>query len=185
MGIESLQIESLYMALEATKNWFDVYFTFPPAHYIRFTIATTTQLAHSIVMLYRLVTFDHPGWDRDLAKRVCGFAEVLNAVTDRMEQVQLAAGLDYSGDPSHLKLFDTNARKMALIRSWWQAKESAQIPSPRLRPPDPSEATGTSPMNLSSETWLNDMLMTEDFLSEPFDFPTDGSANMPSDLSRT
>ena len=167
--IESLRIEALYMALEATKKWFDVYFTFPPAHYIRFTIATTTKIAHSMLMLYRLTTFEHPGWDRDLVRQVCGFAEVLNMVTERMEQVPSAAGLDYSGDSSHMKQFDANARKMAVIRSWWQAKESAQIPPPSSRPLGRSEATGTVPLSLSSETWLNDMLMTEDFQFEPFD----------------
>ncbi|KAL8830947.1 MAG: hypothetical protein Q9191_001155 [Dirinaria sp. TL-2023a] len=170
--MESLRIESLYSALEATKKWFDIYCTFPPAHHFRFTIAITTQLAHSIIILYRLETFDHPGWDRELVRQVCNLTDILSAVTERMGQVQSAAGLEY--DPSHTTIWELNVRKMSFIKTWWQAKEHAENPRPPSAPPA-IEAARAAPMAIPSETWLNDMFMLEDFQFENYDFPnTDG-----------
>lgn len=177
-GVESLRIESLYTALEATKKWFDIYITFPPAHHVRFTIAITTQLAHAIIILYRLETFNHPGWDRELMRQVCNLTDVLDAVTDNMQKLQSAAGLDYDDDPSHTRIWELNVRKMTFIKGWWHAKESAQNPSLHSAAPA-SEAARTAPMALPSETWLNDMFMLEDFQLENYDFPID-SSSMPS-----
>lgn len=176
--VESLRIESLYSALEATKKWFDIYFTFPPAHHVRFTIATTTQLAHSIIILYRLETFDHPGWDRELVRQVCNLTDILNAVTERMTQIQSAAGLEFDGDPSHTSIWELNVRKMTFIKTWWQVKENAELLRPPSAPPA-SEAARAIPLAIPNEEWLNDMFMLEDFRFENYDIPTDGSASLP------
>lgn len=174
-GTEPLQIESLYAALDAVRRWFDVYFTFPPAHYIRFSMAISTQLARSLVILYRLTTFDHPGWDRELVRQTCDFAEILNTVTNEMSQVKAAAGLGYDDSSYHVSLFEANIRKLNFIKSWWQAKGSADNPASPTKPPD-SVASGSTAMTFPDEIWLNQMLTMEEFTSGPNELQAAGGA---------
>ena len=170
-SLDPHRIESLYTTLEATKSWFDIYFTFPPAHYVRFIIAVSTQLASSLITLYRLTTFEHHGWDRELVRQTCCLTDILITVTEKMSLVKSAAGLDYDDDSSHMKLFEVNFRKLTSIKTWWQARESAKIPSPPTVP-----ATAPFHNQTMGETWLNDMLMMENFRFEPDDFSIGGSA---------
>ena len=172
---ELLRTESLCTILEATKKWFDIYFTFPPAYYVRFSMSVSTQLAQCIVMLYRLSTFDHPGWDRGHVRQTCNLSIVLDELVNNAEQVQSAAGLDYDDEWSHMKLFNAKFRKLTTLKEWWQAKESVQDPSVPAVAPAPPEAMRGVPVDPWGDTWLNDMLMMGDFQFEPYNYPYNSS----------
>lgn len=161
-GIEPLRIGSLCTVLEATKNWFHVYLDFPPAHYVRFPLWMNTQLAHAIVMLYRLSIFDHPGWDKSLVKEICNLSEIIDAVTNRMTEVKLAAGLVYDDEPSHTRMFEVNVRKLNFIKTWWHSKDNTQSDDPSAAVPASGTAQNDA-MDSSGDAWLNDFLMMENF----------------------
>lgn len=177
-GIEPLRIGSLYTVLEATKNWFDIYLDFPPAHYVRFPLWISTQLAHAIVTLYRLSIFDHPGWDQTLTKETCNLSEVIDAVTHRMTQVKLAAGLVYDDEPSHTRIFEVNVRKLTFIKTWWHSKDNSQRHDPSAAAPA-SETADKDAMDASGDAWLNDFLMMENFQFESFVCSTGGTSQPP------
>lgn len=175
-GLELLRIESLYSVLEATKKWFEIYFTFPPAHYVRFSIWVSTQLAHCIVLLYRLSTFDHPGWDQSLVRETCNLSAVINDVINNMTQVKSAAGLDYDDELSHMQQFEVNVRKLTCINAWWQSRDNSQRHHPPATAPV-AETAGSASMDASSDAWLNDLLMMEEFQFESYGFQTGGPIN--------
>lgn len=155
---ELLRVESLYRVLEATKKWFGLYFTFSPAQYVCFPMWVSTQLAYSIVLLYRLSTFDHPGWDQSLVRETCNLSTIINDVLHNMAQVKSAAGLEYDDESSHLKLFEVNVRKLTHIQTWWQSRDNSQRNCPPATGPVPETARHAS-MDISSDAWLNDFLM--------------------------
>lgn len=181
VGLELLRIESLYSVLEATRKWFEIYFTFPPAHYIRFPIWVSTQLAQCIVLLYRLSTFDHPGWDQSLVRETCNLSVVINDVINKMTQVKSAAGLEYDDELSHVKQFEVNVRKLTYINAWWQAKDINRRHYPPATAPVVETARSAS-MDASSDAWLNDMLMMGDFQFEPYGFQTGAPINSAPDF---
>jgi len=172
-GLDLLRIESLYSVLEATKKWFEIYFIFPPAHYIRFSVWVSTQLAHCIVLLYRLSTFDHPGWDRSLVRETCNLSVVINDVINNMIQVKAAAGLEYDDDLSHVKRFEVSVRLLTRINAWWQSKDNIQGHPPRVTTPVNETARGAW-IDASSDAWLNDVLMMGDFEFESDSVPDFG-----------
>ncbi len=100
--LKLLRIESLYSVLEATKKWFEIYFTFSPVHYVRFSIWVSTQLARCIVLLYRLFTFDHPDWNQSLVRETCNLSTIINDVINNMTQVKSTTDLEYDDELSHM-----------------------------------------------------------------------------------
>ena len=170
-GTELLRIESLYRVLEAIRKWFQIYLSFPPAHYVCFPLWISTQLAHGVVLLYRLSTFDHPGWDLSLVRDTCNLSVVINDVIINMTQVKSAAGLEYDDEPSRIKLFDISIRKLTRINAWWQSKDNSQRDD---HPPAADrifETAHSASMDAFDDAWLNDVLMTADFQFESSGFP--------------
>lgn len=153
--------------LEAIKKWFDIYFAFPPAHYVRFPLSISTQLAQCIVMLYRLSTYDYPGWDCSLVRQTYSLSEMMDKIVHRFAQVESAAGLDYNDDlPTHVKLFSNNLQKLTSILEWWQAKESALNGAAGNGTPT-DRPVESAPIDPSEDAWLNDVLMMGDLQYEP------------------
>lgn len=62
------RLDCLYACLYATKSWFDLFLSLPPDSYIGFSISIFIQMAHCIIALFRLSTFDDPIWDRSLVQ---------------------------------------------------------------------------------------------------------------------
>ena len=132
---------------------------------MRFSLGVSTQIAQSLVILYRLSILDHPCWDRGLVRQTCDLTDVLNTFVERLTQVKSAAQLDYDDESPHMKLFEVNLRKLTSIKAWWQAKEASQAPSSPAAPSNDT-ARGIS-VDPWGDAWLNDMLMMDGFQFEP------------------
>src|SRR5580700_7033839 len=87
------RLESLYSCLQAAKSWFDIFLAFPPARYIGLSTLTFTQLAHCVVVICRLSTFDTPDWDRSLVRETVNLSAVLDQLGENLAQVKIVAGL--------------------------------------------------------------------------------------------
>ena len=72
----------------------DLFLAFSPALYINMSFAPFAQLAHCVVILYRLSTFEYLGWDLTLVCETLSFSLVIDKVVTTMARVIAAAGLD-------------------------------------------------------------------------------------------
>lgn len=86
-------------------------------------MAFMAQMAHFIVALYRLTTFECPGvsWDRQLVRQEVDLGVMINVLTERWGRVPAAAGLDTSG-PGVNNIWMLTNRMLGKIASWWEMK---------------------------------------------------------------
>ncbi|KAL2845503.1 hypothetical protein BJY01DRAFT_214168 [Aspergillus pseudoustus] len=155
------QLEHLYGCLEATKSWFELFLTIPPAEYIGFSFSIFAQMVHNLVMLYQLSTFEDPSWDITTVRQTTDVLSTLGTVIQNMSQVAILAGLD--GEPDS-DVFSRVAKMYRSIQMGWGVK----LGPPELLPlqnipssqsfPEPLE---TMPINFpltGDNDWLSDML---------------------------
>ncbi|RAK95160.1 Zn(II)2Cys6 transcription factor [Aspergillus ibericus CBS 121593] len=110
--------ECLFACLQTIKSWTDTVLTFRPEEYVGFTCLICSNMARSLVNLYRLTTCDYPVWDRKLVQESVDVSSVLEIAAQRFSQVKDAAGLDPEGS-EHLDFFMIMAAKMQAMKMSW------------------------------------------------------------------
>ncbi|KFY36890.1 hypothetical protein V494_04944 [Pseudogymnoascus sp. VKM F-4513 (FW-928)] len=124
---KTLQLsKSLWTCLEATKSWFALFVSadiLPLSSYAEMPMALMAQMAHFIVALYRLSTFECPGvsWDRQLVRQEVDLGVMINVLTEKWGNVPAAAGLDTSG-PGVYNIWLLTNRMLGKVASWWEMK---------------------------------------------------------------
>lgn len=155
------RLDSLYACLHATKSWFDLFITLPSASYVGFSIPILTQMAHCIVALFRLLTFDDPTWDRGLARDTANLSLILGQIIDRLIQVKVVARLD-PGVSEDKDIFNVTSRNLVSIKAWWDAKLAAESTVHITL----DETLGETSVDFADDVWLKDILGQGDY---PFD----------------
>lgn len=147
------RLESLYACLQATKSWFDIFLSFPPASYVGFSIPVFTQMAHCIIALFRLSTFDDPVWDRGLVRETADLSLILGRIIEKHNQVKVAADLNH-GASEGKDVFSGTARTIVSIKTWWDAKLAAELTDNIVL----NETLDGMNMDFSDDLWLKDIL---------------------------
>jgi hypothetical protein len=125
------RLESLWTCLSSTKAWLTTFFSlesFPLASYPLISTAIFSQLAHCLVALFRLNTFESPDvpWDRQKVKQELDLKDILKLWIERWEQVPAATGLVtsmMSGEEDDIWSF--TREKILAISSWYELKLAA------------------------------------------------------------
>ncbi|KFZ09540.1 hypothetical protein V502_08683 [Pseudogymnoascus sp. VKM F-4520 (FW-2644)] len=124
---KTLQLaKSLWTCLDATKSWFALFVSadvVPLSSYAEMPMAFMAQMAHFLVALYRLSTFECPGvsWDRQRVRQEVDLGVMINLLTEKWGGVPAAAGIDTTGPGVHNIWMLTN-RMLGKIASWWEMK---------------------------------------------------------------
>lgn len=165
------RLESLWAALQAVKNWFNLFLSIPPARYVGVPMGVCAQFAHFLVALSRLSTFEHPHWDLKLVKETCSLSIILDRVIDKFARVQADANLGYNSQEDS-DFFSSNVRRITAIKQWWDAKlaaEQSATTEPLATTDEPSNvSTATDPMlagppiDFSDDMWLKEILSLDD-----------------------
>ncbi|KAB8301529.1 hypothetical protein EYC80_003377 [Monilinia laxa] len=121
------RLESLCICFQSVKSWFDLYFSLPFKEHTSFVFPIYTHLAHCIVALYRLSVFEDPQWDVQLVRQQLDFSAILDRIIKTWENVRDAAGLDEGMTKvDDFDIYTTNSKRIALIKTWWDAKVAAE-----------------------------------------------------------
>ena len=153
--------ESLFACLRAIRSWSELILEVPAARYVAFSISIFTQIAHCIITLYRLLTFESADWDIGLAKETVDWSALLGSIIDRMKQVKTAAGLD-AGRPENLDVYHATAQRLHIIKEWWDAKMAAEV----AHLPSSTDAREEGYIDQVDDAWLKDILGMEDYQFE-------------------
>lgn len=111
------------------------------------------QLAHAIITLYRLSTFEAAGWDQRLARDTVNYSDILGEVVKRMKQVKEAAGLDI-GIQESLDVYSLASHRFQTIEEWWDVKIALETAPPALN----DEARDETYAACVDDLWLKDIL---------------------------
>jgi len=138
------------------------------------------QLAHCMIVLFRLSTFESPGvhWDRKRVRQELDLGETAKLMASRWEEVVTAAGLheghmeDILGpahDPDPDPWANTR-KKLLLVAHFWEMKLASMVQSEEGRPTAADNSNFAfagfdqqqiEQMDFSNMDFLNDIWMGE------------------------
>ncbi|KAJ0414484.1 hypothetical protein BJY00DRAFT_24656 [Aspergillus carlsbadensis] len=92
-GLELVHMDHLYACLSAIRQRFELILSFPVD--VFFFLATTTLMhtAHSMVALFRLSTFEYPGWDLLSVRQTADLLSLTRQIADKFFQIADTVGL--------------------------------------------------------------------------------------------
>lgn len=153
-GQYNRRLECLFACLNATKSWVNMFLSVPPAEFVGFSTAIYSHMASCFVGIYRLSTFEHPEWDRDLFRENLDVLFILEEAEKKFAKVKVAAGLDLGGSED-IDFFNTMASKMRFFKTSWDAMTVSAMSSVGTAP---SDGMGDFHMEFLDEDWLRDLL---------------------------
>ncbi|KAL4908420.1 hypothetical protein BDW74DRAFT_175102 [Aspergillus multicolor] len=118
--MSSLRLDHLYSCLDVVKQSLDLFLTMHPAEYTALALSHLAQLSHCFVTLFRLSTFDYPGWDKVAVKDTVDILTIAEQLSTSLGQVAGAVGLRSEGvnsDP-----YSKLGMMMQKLRSQWAAR---------------------------------------------------------------
>ncbi|OQV07342.1 hypothetical protein CLAIMM_11793 [Cladophialophora immunda] len=118
------QWQSLDVALESIKSWFNVFFTIQPLAYLGLSHFIFLQLTRCIMILYRLKTLDDSTWAENHVWKTDEALQVLDRVLNNMEQVTFLGGFDNTDCPDG-DVFTRTARMFRSLRPAWETKRNS------------------------------------------------------------
>jgi hypothetical protein len=90
LGLDRLDFS--WRSVGAIKAWMDTFFSLSPAECAGLSFIHMAQLARCLMVLYRLSTFVHRGWDCNLIRNTLDIFSVLDDVARKLELATSEAG---------------------------------------------------------------------------------------------
>ncbi|QDS74137.1 hypothetical protein FKW77_001111 [Venturia effusa] len=175
------RLDSLWACLSATKSWFALFFclnVIPILQYPQLAMPIFNQLAHCLIVLFRLSTFELPNWDRKRVRQEVNLGATVKLMASRWEEVATAANLNEGNtqdilgapsDPDHGPWAYTR-KKLLVVAHFWEMKLASMMQSEEGAPTisrdndftlSTSEQQQMNQMDFSNMDWLNDIWMSD------------------------
>ncbi|KAL2869700.1 Zn(II)2Cys6 transcription factor domain-containing protein [Aspergillus lucknowensis] len=132
--IDLTRLDHLYACLVAVQKRFEVFLSFPVASLESAPATVLLPLAHALITLLRLSTFEYPGWDLGVVRRIADLPSLAQQMSDRFALVPETVGIRNTpgGDPDS---FTTTARILLGLKAGWAARLQS-IQTTAMRPVD-------------------------------------------------
>jgi hypothetical protein len=175
------RIDSLWSCLSAAKSWFSLFFridTNPLFRYPQVSMPILNQLAHCMIVLFRLNTFESAGihWDRTLVRQELDISDMVKLMASRWEEDAMIAALDeghvddmfaLTHDPEHGP-WAYIRKRLLMVAHFWETKLAniVQAEERRIKEIEDSSLTVAGldqpqieQMDFSNMDFLNDIWM--------------------------
>ena len=140
------RLEMLHACLQSTKMFFETFFNIPECRYTCFSIASWTQVTHSMLILQMLSTFEHPDWNLAYVRNTIDFMEVMDKMIDKFRRVEG-------------QVFVRTVSKLVAVKAHIQ-EQLAVIRSGSRSPSGEDADMGRTwqPVDFLDESWFTDIL---------------------------
>ena len=91
-----------------------------PAQYVGLSALTFAAMTRCFIGLWRLLTCEHPEWDRGLVRESLDVTSILEEIEKNFAQVKEAADLDRGGSQD-FDFFSIMASRLRSIKGSWDA----------------------------------------------------------------
>ncbi|OGM51076.1 hypothetical protein ABOM_000196, partial [Aspergillus bombycis] len=111
------RLDHLYTCLKAVKAFCELLISVPVAELTSIALPDLIYTSHCLVTLFRLSTFDYPGWDRAIVRSTLDLVFITGQLADRLNTVAQVVGIHSEGelrDP-----YSKLAMMMLKIRGEW------------------------------------------------------------------
>jgi hypothetical protein len=159
------RLELLCACLEASKSYFEVFFSVPVVNYIALSMPSWSHLTYSLANLHMLSSFDHPDWNLVYVRETIDFKTVLGRLTEQLERVNTLVGYE------KFYMFSRTAKRMNCIKVYVEGKmagppQGAAGPEPDQMP-DFEPVPGTEDLpdfsQFLDDTWMRDIMEPSDY----------------------
>ncbi|KAF2425517.1 hypothetical protein EJ08DRAFT_700324 [Tothia fuscella] len=143
--VQMQRAEDLWTCFTATKTWLETFFDvgkFPLQRYPHISTAIFGNLAHCLITMFRLHTFESPGipWDLKQVRQEMDIREVVKEWIDRWKSVPHAAGLIV--DSQEESPWSYTRKRLITIAKWWELRMAADAEREGLSNPESREGPG-------------------------------------------
>jgi hypothetical protein len=133
--LESLRLTDILCAcFQATRSFFDAYFSIPIADTCTLSIVTFGQIFHAIGALYKLSVFDVPEWDISVVRETLNLSNLLGQIALQLDEAEDLYTQEVKPQNSPWKFC---AAKLRNCKMWWDmtvAQESDALPDGEVWP---------------------------------------------------
>lgn len=146
------RVESLWICFTAAKSCLDTVFSdsFPTSAYAHISTAIFAHMAHCMVAICRLNTFESPGipWDRQRTLRELNLGDVVRTWIRRWDGIPDAVGLDtnISTETDDI-IWSYTRRTLLVVLNWWEENIVPKLGMDAMKPGDEGIEKIT-PMNI-------------------------------------
>lgn len=119
---DPLHLDHLYACLKAVKAFFDLLVAIPVAELMSIALPDLIYTSHCLMTLFRLSTFDHPGWDQATVRGTLDLVSITGQLADRLKQVAQFVGIQNEGESQDP--YSRLGMMMLKIRGEWASRLS-------------------------------------------------------------
>ncbi len=159
------RLELLCACLQASKSYFEIFFSVPVVNYIALSMPSWSHLTYSLAILHILSSFDHPDWNLVYVRETIDFGAVLGRLIEQLDSVNTLVGYE------KIDMFSPTARRLNRIKVYVEGKmaghsERAVGPEPD-RIPDFEPVPGTEDLSdffqFLDDAWMRDIMEPSDY----------------------
>ena len=150
LGEDNRRIECLWTCLNVSISLMNVFFESTPVDYVGFSQLIYAVLLQCLLVMYRLLTFEHPEWDRALVREHLDLSSILERCESAFSQVKDVADI-IPGSSEVIDPFTLMASRVRVVRLSWEATKASMMAP---------EGTASNdllfdfPIDFSEEDWL-------------------------------
>lgn len=181
------RLQHLESGLSIVEQWLEIFFDNPLENWIAVNVDAFTQFLHSLVVVFKLLTYDEPGWDTEEVKSRVNLLSIMDKTIQITEEVPVALGLNESAG-AQIGFFAKTKALLLAVKALFARELEANLPQSLA-----TEETGVSGFcetdlemmgqnfqipvnfleNLYSEPWVLDIFggtWDNDFVDMPATF---------------
>ncbi|KAL2858574.1 hypothetical protein BJY01DRAFT_723 [Aspergillus pseudoustus] len=120
-GLDLIHLDHLYACLSAIRQRFEMFLSFPVVAFVYLPLTTLMHTAHSMVALFRLSTFEYPGWDLVVVRQTADLLLLTRQVADKYFQVAEMLGVQ-NEDMEESDSYTTTAKILMGLQAGWATR---------------------------------------------------------------
>jgi hypothetical protein len=169
VGLSQFQrIQDLESTLVTVERWLAIFDEMTFTDWLGINVESFSQFTHCLVILFKLSTFEEPGWDLGDIKRRADVFVILDRAYEIIINVPAAVGI-VDADGPRKGLFFKSAFLFRAIKALFLAEMPPKLQTGDLQTPESNALSeslaqfgpGPTPdevsFNLSTEPWLSDI----------------------------
>ena len=162
------QLETLHTCLRAAQAFFEIFLSQPVYVARSLSFFTYIQIAHTLVVMHKLSTFESKDWDLGYVRETVDFGRILDQLISWFNKALTAEGLEQN-NPDVENIFSKTARKLSRIRAWHDQKmaSSSLTAGASSTELDVDVAMNGTSVDVFDEAWLEQMLGPWDYQYNP------------------
>ena len=150
-------LELLHACLQASKSFFDLFFSIPVTSYHCIPVHTFKSLTRSLIILQKLSVLEHPDWSLAYVRESVNFMDVLDILAERLAQVRSAICFDQEIS-DEIDMFSRAATKISCVKSFCEGKMPFEASGHDPQNWDPEVLRTVQSMDFVDELWLKDIM---------------------------